>query len=168
MDNWLNKNSTVWVAGFASAIFQLILLSLLSKVDSLDRLLLLQVTLSPADFRGIVDSWNSTQRDLFIKHFQFDFIYPAAYSVFLSSCLYRFSWLGGRRPIRLLPFLAGIFDEIENVVHLKLSQGLLPVTSPWFYVGGIAARTKWLLIAISVTLLLVTLFRLLLQRVSAD
>jgi hypothetical protein len=168
MDNWLNKNSTVLGAGFASAIFQLILLRILSQVDSLDRLLLLQVTLSPADFLGIVDSWNSTQRDLFIQHFQFDFIYPAAYSVFLSSCLHRFSWTAGRRPARLLPFLAGIFDEIENVVHLKLSQGLLPVTSPWFYVGGTAARMKWLLIVISVTLLLFTLFHHLLQRESDD
>jgi len=112
--------------------------------------LALQTTLSSDTFKEIASGWiASDQVKIYYKHFYFDNFHPIWYSIFLSLLIARTFKINGVSPsfnfIILTPFIAGICDLIENMMHIYFLSDLRHATPALVALSGTATNTKWFL-----------------------
>jgi hypothetical protein len=113
-------------------------------------MLRIQTTLSSDTFKTIASGWiASGQVNIYYQHFYFDNFHPIWYSIFLSLLIARaftinnvnskFNW------IILTPFVAGLCDLFENMMHLYFLADLNRATPAFVALSGLATNTKWFL-----------------------
>jgi len=138
--------------GFVYVLSQAIIGAILHDVGPL-RVLRLQTTLSLQRFEAIFAELRAEHLlDAYARHFDLDFVHPVWYAISLAALLAK-ALDANELPVRwsgvvFLPFAAGAFDLVENVVHVHyLTTG---ATTAWLVlVGGLAAISKWALVALS-------------------
>ncbi len=103
---------------------------------------------------------------------QLDFAFPVAYATLLSSTFAWLSFQSGQAPsawvLELfgLPWLAALFDMVENVFLLRLTRGVSAEKDlqnlPTFpvYATSVAATIKFLLLAVSVLAYALVIFKI--------
>jgi hypothetical protein len=133
---------------------QIIIGSILHPIGPLN-VLALQTTLSSDTFKAIVSGWiASGQIAIYYKHFYVDNFHPVFYSIFLSLLIARAFKINNINPkfnwIILTPFVAGICDLFENMMHLYFLADLQRATPTLVAISGLATNTKWFL-SLSVT-----------------
>jgi hypothetical protein len=119
-------------------------------------ILSLQFAFTQGTFREIVTKWTSTEvfavrrQNLWI-----DLLFPLAYATFFSSLLV---WARPRvddeptsRPeyMLYLPFVGGLFDWVENGLHLFLLHNTSRFPAALVLAASIMATIKWLLVIVS-------------------
>jgi hypothetical protein len=156
--NWMKiafSRRILFISGILTLISQVSLWIILSRVAPALEFIRQQTTLSPEEFDFFVNKWGPQNMQIFLSHYYLDFIHPILYSVFLGSCIYqlglkrKYSWLV------IIPFLAGLCDEIENLIQLSIHLGWLSVNSFWFYIAAGSSRLKWLFVLISFVIILI-------------
>lgn len=143
-----------------TVITQTIITVILAPVGESSEMMIHQTTFSRAVFQNILNHWGPEKIQIFLTHYNVDTFHPIIYSTFLASCAYKVlprNYIGN--IFVSLSFLAGFFDEVENICQYSLTSGWLSVDSIWFYVGAGSARLKWCLIALVVVVLLATLVK---------
>lgn len=146
---------TFGIIYFAS---QFIIGSILHEIG-VKELLLLQTTLNLHTFKSIIQNWQTKGlMNVYVSHFYFDILHPIWYSIFLSSFL---AFLIKKRKIEkfsslliVLPFVAGILDCVENIMHLFFLSRPKYITAPLVVLSGLSAILKWAIALISVILIL--------------
>ena len=113
-------------------------------------MLRIQTTLSSDTFKAIASGWiASGQINIYYQHFYYDNIHPLWYSIFLSLLIARTFKINGISPkvnfIILTPFVAGICDLFENMMHLYFLADLNRATPALVALSGTATNTKWFL-----------------------
>ena len=108
----------------------------------------LQTSLSEDAVSSIINEWY--QADIarfYLQHFYLDFLHPLWYSLFLVSCMSKIfniqSLPGKWNYLLLLPFIAGIFDLIENILHLLFFSNRENITPFLACLSGTASIAKW-------------------------
>jgi hypothetical protein len=112
--------------------------------------LALQTTFSSDTFKAIASGWiASGQIGIYYEHFYFDNFHPIWYSVFLSLLIARVFKINcvssSFNFIILTPFIAGICDLVENMMHLYFLADLNHATPALVALSGTATNTKWFL-----------------------
>jgi hypothetical protein len=122
-----------------------------------------QTTLSPEQFQQTMQLWGPQKIELVFAHYWIDFFHPVIYAVLMTAGLFQLTDMAHSpaffRRIVAFPVFAAAFDEIENIVQLALYKGWLGFDSPLFYLGGVSALLKWLLIFVSGAALWIGLVR---------
>lgn len=163
MMTFLNRKKT-WVR-LACLVFLcqagilIILSGLLSPIEIID----FQTTFSRENFIEMTERLGAHGIEIYLRHYWIDMFYPIFYSSFLASSLLRFGVVDrGTLFFRMLfyaPFVAGICDEIENICHISMLHAWVSVDSPAFFAGALAARYKWMLIALVLVTLVFSILR---------
>lgn len=114
------------------------------------KVLALQTTFSSDTFKAIASDWIASGNVIYYyRHFYFDNFHPIWYSVFLSLLLARTFKINHVNPkfdfIILTPYIAGICDLIENMMHLYFLADLNRATPMLVAFSGLATNTKWFL-----------------------
>lgn len=140
---------------------QFIIGTIISEIGAKE-LLALQTTLDAGTFKSIIQNWQA--RGLigtYVSHFYFDMFHPIWYSIFLSSFL---AFIIKKRKIEkfssllvVLPFIAGILDCIENIMHLLFLRRPGYIIAPLVIFSGLSAIMKWALASLSILLIVVLL-----------
>jgi hypothetical protein len=111
----------------------------------------LQLSFSPARFAEILTIWGPENALRYQSSMWADFIFPASYAVFLSSMLVwlsrtraKHTWL--EKLLWFAPFVAGLMDYVENVLHLILLSNGAPYGAGLVLLSSGAALVKWLLL----------------------
>ena len=150
------SDSNILIAVFAVIYFtsQITIASILHKIGPL-KALALQTTFSSDTFKRIASGWiASGEIGTYYEHFYFDNFHPIWYSIFLSLLIARTFKISNINPkfnfIILTPFLAGICDLFENIMHLYFLADLNRATPVLVALSGIATNTKWFLASIGV------------------
>ena len=130
-------------------ISQLIIASIVQPLG-IGNILRMQMTLSSDTFKEIASGWiASGQIEIYYNHFYFDNFHPIWYSIFLSLLIARTFKINNVSPkfnfIILTPFVAGICDLIENMMHLYFLADLRRATPALVAFSGTATNTKWFL-----------------------
>ena len=113
------------------------------------QMLKLQFAFSEKAFSRIISEWgkndlHEAQRKLWI-----DLLFPFAYAFCLSSWLAWFSVRPGGEESRYLtilltlPFVAGLFDWIENTSHLLVFRDIENPSGVLILLGAAAVSIKW-------------------------
>lgn len=162
-ENFISQksDSNVLIAIFGIIYFtsQLIISSIMNPLGIKDALIL-QTTFSNDTFKAIASGWIATgQIGIYYEHFYFDNFHPIWYSIFLSLLIARTFKINNTNPkfnfIILTPFIAGICDLIENMMHLYLLADLNRATPALVALSGTATNTKWLLALSGVAIVIV-------------
>jgi hypothetical protein len=145
------SDSNFLIALFAVIYFtsQIIIGSIIHKIGALNALAL-QTTLSSDTFKTIASGWiASGQIDIYYRHFYFDNFHPIWYSIFLSLLIARAFQINHVNPklnfVVLTPYIAGICDLFENMMHLYFLADLNRATTLLVAISGLATNTKWFL-----------------------
>lgn len=156
------SDSNVLMAMFAVVYFtsQIIIGSILHKLGTLNALTL-QTTVSSDTFKSIASGWiASGEIEIYYRHFHFDNFHPIWYSIFLSLLIARALTINHINPrfnfMVLTPFVAGICDVFENMMHLYFLADLNRATPAMVALSGLATNTKWF-IALSGTVIAIIL-----------
>lgn len=110
----------------------------------------LQLSFTTKNGKSIIDNWNDIGQQNFLKYIYTDYIYAFSYSIFLSS-LYLNKLLKNHIKIidkhyliLILPFVAGLFDMIENTVEIFFIKNSNNFSELLFSIHSILASLKWL------------------------
>ena len=109
----------------------------------------LQTTFCRDVFVEILQSWGAQGAAVYMRHFYLDFFHPVIYSLLLASCIAFFTASQERGPGRfylalfVLPFFAGLCDLVENILHVGMIRGWLPITDAMVFTSGTFTNTKW-------------------------
>ncbi len=125
----------------------------------------LQTSFSPDRFLEIIQQWEESGLvDQYRKHFTLDHIHPIWYSLFLSSSIasvfHRNQTASKYRWLLFVPFLAGLCDVVENLLHNWFLADLPRASSSAVAISASFSNLKWLLLALT----LATIFIQLLPR----
>ncbi|KKK40019.1 hypothetical protein WQ57_01765 [Mesobacillus campisalis] len=145
----MSKTSILTCTGLVFLVSQIVILKILAKIN-LKEVITLQTTFSNLTFSSIIAEWKANGSiDYYFLHYYFDFIHPIFYSLFLfaiiSKVLYSKLHIEKYVSISYLPFVAGLFDIIENILHLHMiTNSIYPkeivIMSAFF------TNLKWLLL----------------------
>ncbi|MFC0560585.1 hypothetical protein ACFFH4_16460 [Halalkalibacter alkalisediminis] len=136
------------IFGIAFLISQVIILNILKNLSFRD-VFILQTTFDPLTFSYIVNKWISRGLiDEYFLHYYFDFIHPFFYASFLGAIISKALMKGIVSAkysfIVYLPFLAGLFDIFENILHLYMIHKNI-FTTEIVVTSAIFTNLKWLL-----------------------
>ena len=165
VENFIIKksDSTMLIVIFGTIYFisQIIIGSIIQPLG-VKNALALQTTMCSDTFKAIASAWiASGQIEIYYRHFYFDNFHPIWYSIFLSLLIARTFKINNVNPkfnfIILTPFIAGICDLIENIMHLYFLADLNRATPALVTLSGLATNTKWTLAALGVVTITVML-----------
>jgi hypothetical protein len=152
VENYIIKKSD---SNILIAIFGILYFASQIKIASIVQplgidMLRIQMTLSNDTFKEIASRWiASGQVNIYYQHFYYDNFHPLWYSIFLSLLIARTFKINNVSPkfnfIILTPFVAGICDLIENMMHLYFLADLNRATPALVALSGTATNTKWFL-----------------------
>lgn len=155
-------SSPIIILGFCFLLSQMIILNILVKLNVRD-VFFLQTTFNSGEFVEIISDWKSKGViDYYLQHYYFDFIHPVLYATFLwlllRKALNRNGAINKNHYVLYLPFLAGLFDEIENSLHLyMILQDYYP--SKLIILSSVFSNSKWIITAFCLVILLYLLFK---------
>ncbi len=173
MSSWL----LVVIALMTSLLYMRVLFPQASRLyrDKADPdIVALQLAFTKARFTKVLRAWHKGRGSAAIPMFrksvkQLDFLFPIIYAVFFASAIATITSSPIRKPeqvelmLFLLPFLAAIFDWIENGLHLKILKGvdswveIEAVNPTLIFLASLAASIKLALLLISSFAILVLL-----------
>ena len=110
----------------------------------------IQTAFTVPSFLNVISGWTDFNRATFLLHYTLDFFYPWMYSFFLFFLLEDLASLG---RFKFLAPLAGLCDELENLLHMLLINRNLEITGSPVFFGAFFASLKWLLL-LGLTLLI--------------
>lgn len=144
---WAASTRLVVAAGGTYLASQAAIAAILAPLGLVD-FIRAQTSPSAETVAGLFAQWKSAGlMGRYEGHFALDFIHPLWYALFLSLLMGRaFNRLG--LPARYnaflaLPFLAALFDEIENVFHVAFLASLSSLTPVTAAMGASASCAKW-------------------------
>ncbi len=114
----------------------------------------LQLTKSGKEFQEIISSWPPGGVQLYLNHLYYDYFHAVVYTLALASALalsLRKSMNLSSEKIYKAVFLAaipGLFDWIENTIHLSLLRGGLSDWEFWVQLSFSASLIKWISVAL--------------------
>lgn len=114
----------------------------------------LQLSFTTENGKSILNGWNEIGQQNFLKYIYTDYIYAFAYSIFLSSIYLNkvlknnIKIVGKHILILLLPFVAGLFDMIENTIEIFFIKNPNGFSELLFSFHSILASLKWLALPI--------------------
>ena len=116
----------------------------------------LQLSFTTENAKEILNNWNEIGQQNFLKYIYTDYIYAFAYSFFLSS-LYLNKLLknniklaGKHIYILILPFIAGLFDMIENTIEISFIKNSNDFSELLFTFHSVLSSLKWLILPIMI------------------
>jgi len=127
MISLLGKKQTLFIAIIMTFVMFLVVMFVANPlIDGDDGMgvLALQLAFDKEIGTQIIDNWTKTGRQNFNKLIFTDYIYALSYSIFFASWLCMLIIKKGKenlifyKLLLFLPFLAGIFDWIENTLEL--------------------------------------------------
>lgn len=148
----------LWISGIVTLLLTIIMVVVFAPLGERGGLEIvsLQFSFTPDRFFKIVERWGEEGVALFRSRMWLDYLYPTAYSFLLAGSVFRKT---GSRTLILIPFTAGLFDFIENSIHLNLLSysnvlSQLPRSAPLFILlASLLASAKWLCILAALFLL---------------
>jgi len=161
---FITKKSVLIVAAVLTVLLTLVLTRIEQEISgpSGAGIVYLELAFSREIFMRIISLWGEYGANLFIKTIWIDYIYPIAYSFLIAGglAITEFKMTGAGKvfsnitqKIYLLPFLAAIFDFIENSILIYI------VVNSFFneYIilaSSIISSIKWFLIIFSLAVFL--------------
>jgi hypothetical protein len=111
----------------------------------------IQFSFSEASFKSIIAQWQSAGVARFKTHFAFDFPFLLSYGAFGYALAAHTTLPQALPPIVRLPFtsalpVAAVMDASENLLHLYFVHAATVMFTELYFVAGVVATCKWLLI----------------------
>lgn len=165
--SWLRGRAALAsVFWFFVAIFAVSTLSIQVVLQPVGvvQVLALQTTLSADTFAALVAGlYQRGEVEPYLAHFYYDFLHPLWYGTLLALLLARAfdrqavpasanRWL-------LLPYLAGLFDLVENSLHIYLVIDTANISPALVLLANGAALAKWTLVGACLVAVLVLFTR---------
>jgi len=108
----------------------------------------------------IINSWTQSGIENFNQFIFTDYIYALCYSIFFTSILSVLILKKSKQNILkyklivYLPFIAGLFDWIENTLELLFINNPIEFSNILFFIHSIIASLKWIALPIIVTFII--------------
>lgn len=139
-----------WLLGAIATIgLSILMLPLMEGYNILD----LQFAYSKVQFVSVIQQMSPEAQQGFGMHYRYDFLYPVAYSLWMSTTL---AWVMRRaestpllNALIYLPMLAALFDLAENSFIAPYALDFTQVTDQAVYWQSVCAGIKYGLLAIS-------------------
>jgi hypothetical protein len=122
--------------------------------------ILLQVAFNKEVGIKIINSWKQSGIENFNQLIFTDYIYALAYSIFFASILSMLIFKKSKhnmskyKLIVYLPFIAGLFDWIENTLELFFINNPFQFSEILFFIHSIIASLKWTALPIIIIFIL--------------
>ncbi len=168
MISLLGKKQTLFIAIIMTFVMFLVVMFVANPlIDGDDGMgvLALQLAFDKEIGTQIIDNWTKTGRQNFNKLIFTDYIYALSYSIFFASWLCMLIIKKGKenlifyKLLLFLPFLAGIFDWIENTLELFFINNPTEFSNILFFIHSLIASLKWLILPIVVGFLIKLSFK---------
>ncbi len=150
----LQKNKKVLIGfGVLTGIMYVIVMFIINPmIDSKMgiEVIKLQLSFTTKNAKSIIDGWNEIGQQNFLKYIYTDYIYAFAYSIFLSSLYLNKVLMNNTKIVAkhyfilILPFIAGLFDMIENTIEIFFIKRPNNFSELLFGLHSILASLKWL------------------------
>jgi len=147
-----NKKALIGFGILTGIMFFVVMFIINPMIDGKTGLEVIKLQLSFTTENGklILNGWNKIGQKNFLKYIYTDYIYAFAYSFFLSS-LYlnkvlknNIKIVGKHLFILILPFIAGLFDMIENTIEIFFIKSPNGFSELLFSFHSVLASLKWL------------------------
>ena len=124
----------------------------------------LQLTFSHAAYQHITGMWSVAEMDRFRMHFLIDFPFLLSYGALGyrmagSPTIFRALSVANRARLALALPVAAMADCVENVFHLLFISADEPLPEFAYFMAGMTASLKWLLITAFVAAFIAALLR---------
>lgn len=112
----------------------------------------LQLTFSESGFSEIAQIWSDADLEKFKQHFLIDFPFllcygALGYQIATRSRVFSGMATASRKFLALALPMAAMADAVENLFHLAFISGITSPPEYAYFLSGLAASIKWLLIA---------------------
>ncbi len=132
----------------------------------------MQLAFTKENFLQVVGNLSADERTFARNTLLLDFIYPLVYSTTLSSIIAILTIKTEEYPWKrhliffVLPYIAAIFDYIENIFQFVMLGDLNNITDSNVFLMSLAASIKWSLVAISFVIIIFYLLTKIKNRVT--
>jgi hypothetical protein len=159
MLNILSKKSVIVISTLVTLImFTVVMFIVNPSIDGKNGMGVLELQLAFDKEAGIeiINSWTQSGIDNFNQLIFTDYIYALAYSIFFASILSVLILKKSKqnifkyKSIVYLPFIAGLFDWIENTLELLFINNPIEFSNILFFIHSIIASLKWIALPIIV------------------
>ena len=147
-----NSHKHVTLLFILSFVAQTFILVALRDMEMVKKLLAVQTTTSPAEFKRLMLAWTEDDLQAFRNHFYIDlFIYPITYTLFCIAWLAleirrttnndsaNFTFKVGST----LLLLGGTFDIIENSIHYNSIEDFKNISEDHLVMAAYFSIAKW-------------------------
>ncbi len=157
-----NKKVLIGFGIFTMVMYIIVMFIINPLIDSKIGLevIKLQLSFTTENGKEIINSWNEIGQQNFLKYIYTDYIYAFAYSIFLSS-LYLNKLLknniklaGKHIFVLILPFIAGLFDMIENTIEIFFIKNPRDFSELLFAFHSVLSSIKWLILPLMIYFLI--------------
>lgn len=145
-----------WIGAISTIALTILMLPHLAGYN----ILALQFSFSQDQFLTVLSGMNAEQQHGFGMHYRYDFLYPIAYGLWMSTTV---AWLLDRAQSSdllnatiYLPMLAGLFDLAENSFIAPYALNFSQVTDTAVYWQSVCASLKYGLLAVATVTMLAT------------
>ena len=151
-----NKKILILFGLLTSILFTIVMFVVNPLIDGKTGLevIKLQIAFQTETGRIIINNWQEIGKENFLKYIFTDYLYAISYSIFLAS-IYMNKLL--KKNIQLskkhlfifiLPFIAGIFDMIENTIEILFIKNPVNFSEIIFGLHSVFATLKWIALPI--------------------
>lgn len=164
----LNKKILIIISGIITLVMFCVVMFIVNPlIDAKDGVgvLALQLSFNKEVGVEIINSWGQSGIENFKQLIFTDYIYALGYSIFFASILSTLILKKGKenlltfRMIIYLPFLAGLFDWIENSIELLFINNPIEFSNTLFFIHSIIASLKWAVLPIVMGYIIVLLLQ---------
>jgi hypothetical protein len=163
MLNILSKKSVIIISTVIALImFTIVMFIVNPSIDGKNGMgvLSLQLVFDKEVGIEIINNWTQSGIENFNKLIFTDYIYALGYSIFFASILSVLILKKSKQNILkyklivYLPFIAGLFDWIENTLELLFINNPIEFSNTLFFIHSIIASSKWIALPIIVTFII--------------
>jgi len=157
MLNILSKKSVLMISTIVTLIMFIVVMFIVNpSIDGKNGMgvLALQLAFDKEVGIKIISDWTQSGIENFNKFIFTDYIYALGYSIFFSSILSAFILKKSKQNIAkykfiiYLPFIAGLFDWVENTLELLFINNPIEFSNILFFMHSIVASLKWIALPI--------------------
>ncbi len=146
--------SRTWIFLILTLILQTAITVVLLGLPEPTDIFRIQSSFTLHSFQQVLSGWSAADRSTFLLHYSFDFFYPWAYGFLFYFLLEEIPELA---RFRYLALLAGLSDELENVLHFMLINGNISLQPAYVFAAGLFSAVKWMLLALLTALVIADL-----------
>jgi len=163
MLNIFNKRSVIIISTVITLIMFMVVMFIVNpSIDGKDGIGVLSLQLAFDKKVGIeiINNWTQLGIENFNKLIFTDYIYALSYSIFFTSIVSVLIVKKSKQNILkykliiYLPFIAGLFDWIENTLELLFINNPIEFSNTLFFIHSIIASLKWMALPIIVTFII--------------